>query len=131
MCPTQSSAGPLELELPATPNSVTTARHAVAEFCAGQVIDHGAVALAVTEAVANVVVHAYRDGDPGLVYVAASLDDGTLAVVISDDGQGMAPRTDSPGIGLGLALIANLTDTMQIEHGGGGTRLVMRFARAP
>jgi anti-sigma regulatory factor (Ser/Thr protein kinase) len=42
----------------------------------------------------------------------------------------MAPRTHSPGIGLGLALIANLTDTMQIEHDGGGTRLIMRFARA-
>jgi serine/threonine-protein kinase RsbW len=130
MCPTPSSAGPLELKLPATPSSVTIARHGVAEFCAGQVLDHGAVALAVTEAVANAVVHAYRDGDPGLVYVAASLDDGTLAVVISDDGKGMRPRTDSPGIGIGLALIANLTDSMQIEHDGGGTRLIMRFARA-
>jgi serine/threonine-protein kinase RsbW len=94
------------------------------------VLDQAAVALAVTEAVANAVVHAYRDGDPGLVYVAASLDDGALAVIISDDGEGMTPRTDSPGIGLGLALIANLADTMQIEHDGGGTRLIMRFARA-
>ena len=127
MCPTPSSVGPLELELPATPTSVTTARHAVAEFCNGHALDHGAVALAVTEAMANAVVHAYRDGNPGLVYVAASLDDGALGVVISDDGQGMTPRTDSPGIGLGLALIANLTDTMQIEHDGGGTRLLMRF----
>lgn len=74
-------------------------------------------------------MHAYCDGDPGLVYVAASLDDGTLAIVISDDGQGMTPRTDSPGIGLGLALIANLTDAMRIEHGGGGTRLIMLRAR--
>lgn len=130
MCPTPSSTGPLELELPATPSSVTTARHAVAEFCNGHALDHGAVALAVTEAVANAVLHAYRDGDPGLVYVAASLDDGTLAVVISDYGRGMAPRTDSPGIGVGLALIANLTDAMQVEHDGGGTRLIMRFARA-
>ena len=115
--------------MPASPSSVTIARHAVAEFCAGQVLDHGAVALAVTEAVANAVMHAYCDGEPGLVYVAASLDDGTLAVVISDDGKGMRPRTDSPGIGIGLALIANLTDSMQIEHDGGGTRLIMRFAR--
>ena len=42
----------------------------------------------------------------------------------------MTPRTDSPGMGLGLALIANLTDAMRIEHDGGGTRLIMRFARA-
>jgi hypothetical protein len=30
------------------------------------------------------------------------------------------PRTDSPGIGIGLGPIANLTETMQIEHDGGG-----------
>jgi anti-sigma regulatory factor (Ser/Thr protein kinase) len=96
--------------LPATPTSVTTVRHAVAEFCAGQVLDHGAVALAVTEAVALAVteavalavVHAYCDGEPGLVYVAASLDDGMLAVVISDDGKGMTPRTAAPGSASGL-----------------------------
>ena len=83
-----------------------------------------------TEAVANTVVHAYRGGEPGLLYVFASLDDGALAVVISDDGQGITPRADRPGIGLGLALIANLTDAMQIEHDARGTRLIMRFARA-
>ena len=129
MCPTPSSAGPLELELPATPISVKTARHAVAEFCNGHALDHWAVALAVTEAVAIAVVHAYRDGDPGLVYVAASLEDGSLAVVVSDDGQGMTPRTDSPGVGLGLALIANLTDAMRIEHDGGGTAHALRARR--
>ena len=76
--PTPSSAGPLELELPATPTSVTNRAPRRRRVCAGQVLGHGALALA--------VMHAYCDGEPGLVYVAASLDDGTLAVVISDDG---------------------------------------------
>jgi serine/threonine-protein kinase RsbW/stage II sporulation protein AB (anti-sigma F factor) len=128
MCPTHSPPGPLELELPAAPTSVTTARHAIADFCAGHALDHEAVALAVSEAVANTVVHAYLDRDPGLVYVSASLDDGALTVMISDDGQGMTPRPDSRGMGIGLALIANVTDSMHIDHDDGGTRLTMRFA---
>jgi serine/threonine-protein kinase RsbW len=129
MCPTHQSAGPLELELPAAPASVTTVRHALAEFCAGQALNHEAVALAVSEAVANIVVHAYRDREPGLVYVSARLDDDALVVVIRDDGLDVTPRTDSPGMGLGLALMSNLTDSMQIDDDARGTRLTMRFAR--
>jgi anti-sigma regulatory factor (Ser/Thr protein kinase) len=127
MCPTHSSAGQLQLELPATPTSITAARHAVAELCAGHALDHEAVALAVSEAVANAVVHAYRDRDPGLVHLSASLKGGALDVVIRDDGTGIAPRPVSPGMGLGLDLIAKLADTLEIEHDDGGTRLIMRF----
>ena len=129
MSPTHPSGERLDLELPATATSVTTVRHAVAAFCTGQAVNHEAVALAVSEAVANTVVHAYRDRDPGLVYVSARLDDRALVVVIRDDGQGITPRTDSPGLGLGLALMSNLTDSMQIDDDDRGTRLTMRFAR--
>jgi serine/threonine-protein kinase RsbW len=128
MCP-NPPAEPLELELPAAPSSVTTVRHAVAEFCAGHALNHEAVALAVSEAVANIVVHAYRDRDPGLVYVSARLDDDALVVVIRDDGHGITPRADSPGLGLGLALMSNLTDSIQIDEDARGARLTMRFAR--
>ena len=129
MCPPPSPAGPLALELPATPTSVTTARHALAEFCAGHALDHEAVALAVSEAVANAVVHAYRGRAEGFVRVSASFDDGALAVVVSDDGPGMMPRMDSPGMGIGLALIASLTSSLEVDQGSDGTRLTMRFAR--
>ena len=128
MCP-NPSAEPLELELPAEPGSVTAVRHAVAEFCTGQSLNHEAVALAVSEAVANTVVHAYRDRVPGLVYVSARLQDDALVVVIRDDGHGITPRTDSPGMGLGLALMSNLSDSIQIEDDAHGARLTMRFAR--
>jgi hypothetical protein len=49
--------------------------------------------------------------------------------VISDDGQGMTPRTDRPGLGRGLALIANLAGSLEIEHDGSSTRPIMRFTR--
>ena len=39
----------------------------------------------------------------------------------------MTPRPDSPGLGLGLPLIANLSDNLEIRDGpdGRGTELVM------
>jgi hypothetical protein len=42
----------------------------------------------------------------------------------------MLPRTASPGLGLGLSLIATLTHDMRItQTPGGGTTLRMRFMR--
>ena len=57
------------------------------------------VKLAVTEACTNVVVHAYPDGD-GPMSVSAGLSRGALTVVVSDEGRGILPRPDSPGLGL-------------------------------
>ena len=118
---------PLDLELAATAANVVTARHAVADYCADQALDHDGVALAVTEAVTNAVMHAYRDREPGTVRIFASVGDGALVVIVSDDGPGMTPRTDSPGIGLGLSLIAQLSTTVEIDGNGDGTRVIMSF----
>jgi serine/threonine-protein kinase RsbW len=91
-----------------------------------------AVELAVTEAVTNVVVHAYRDAgpadDPGRVRVALTIEDAAALVVVSDEGAGMAPRADSPGLGMGLSLIAGVCDELEIEQRHDGTRIHMRFA---
>ena len=61
--------------------------------------------VAVSEAVTNAVVHAYVDAPaPGEVEVFAKRDpDDGLEVHVSDEGRGMMPRRDSPGIGVGLA----------------------------
>ena len=121
---------PLDLELAATPACVATARHAVADYCADQDLDHDGVALAVSEAVTNVVMHAYRDREPGAVRIFASVAEGALVVVISDDGPGMTPRTDSPGIGWGLSLIANFATTVEIDRDEAGTRVALSFEHA-
>jgi anti-sigma regulatory factor (Ser/Thr protein kinase) len=85
----------------------------------------------VSEAVTNAVIHAYSDAPaPGDVEVVAQrhLDDG-LEVVVCDDGHGMKPRPDSPGVGVGLPLVATLAEQFEIEaREGGGTRLRMIFA---
>ena len=70
--------------------------------------------LAVTEACSNVVVHAYADDAPGPLEVLATLDDDTLTVVVRDEGPGIAPHPDSPGLGLGLPLIASLAESVQL-----------------
>ena len=68
-----------------------------------------------SEAVTNAVVHAYRDREhPGQVHVSASLDDEGVDIAVADDGIGLRPRTDSPGVGLGMPLIADLADRVEI-----------------
>jgi serine/threonine-protein kinase RsbW/stage II sporulation protein AB (anti-sigma F factor) len=92
------------------------------------------VRLAVSEAVTNAVVHAFRlRAQPGMVVVSVTVDDGKwIEVRVTDDGDGMAPRDDSPGPGLGLPLIHDLAD--RVEHrappAGPGTELSMRFGFA-
>ncbi len=87
------------------------------------------VCLAVSEAVGNVVLHGYVDLDePGLVEVTATLSDTDLRIVISDHGSGMRPRDHSPGMGIGLPLIATLADECEIrEREPSGTEVHLRF----
>jgi serine/threonine-protein kinase RsbW/stage II sporulation protein AB (anti-sigma F factor) len=40
--------------------------------------------------------------------------DGALTVVVSDEGRGILPRPDSPGLGLGLPLIATLASSLEL-----------------
>jgi serine/threonine-protein kinase RsbW len=86
-----------------------------------------AVKLAVSEALTNVVRHAYN-GDGGLIHVSAEVDAGRLSVLIADDGRGLRPHVDEPGMGFGLALIAEATDELAIaKRPSGGTDLRMEF----
>ena len=120
--------------VPAVPENVAQIRHAVVDLArrnnaSEQVATD--LALAVGEACANVVVHAYPPGDIGPLIVQASVvDSREIVVTVVDQGQGMTPRPDSPGLGLGLPLIANLSDRLEIQEGpdGVGTQLEMVFA---
>ena len=120
----------LELRLDAVPDSVGRARKAVVAFAGRHELASAPdVALAVTEAVTNAVVHAYRDGAAGQVRVVACALETGLLVVVRDYGCGMLPNPGSPGAGLGLAVIGALAGEMNIERPdeGGGTRIRIRF----
>ena len=124
----------LSHSLPATADSVSRLRRAVAEFAYG----HGAsdrvleaVNLAVSEALTNVVVHAYRDAAaPGPVLLVVAVRDDALTVTVADQGCGMTPRDDSPGLGLGLGLISRLADTFEIGPRAARPGVVLRMGFA-
>ena len=127
----ETDAPDLELTLPARPENVAVARHAIGGFA--DVLDVpdqtlADVKLAVTEACTNVVVHAYPGGE-GPIRLRATVTDGMLRVVVSDEGRGILPRADSPGLGLGLPLIAQMAAGFEVhERDDGGTEVRMRFA---
>ena len=96
----------------------------------GLAVDLWPVALVVSEALTNVVLHAYRDREPGRFRLHATVADGLLTVVVADDGIGMSARDDSPGLGIGLALIRRLAEAVDVEIDS-GTRLSVRMRLAP
>jgi anti-sigma regulatory factor (Ser/Thr protein kinase) len=87
--------------------------------------------LAVTEAVTNAVVHAYEPDVPGEFTVAIVVKpQRSVVVIVVDEGVGMRPRTDSPGLGLGLVLIHRLATSTEVRTpaSGRGTEIRMSFA---
>lgn len=123
----------VEITLPARAENVAIIRHALGGL--GEALDLDPqtlsdIKLAVTEACTNVVVHAYPDGT-GLMEVAADVGDGVLRIAVRDDGHGIVPRPDSPGLGLGLPLIATLSETLELgKSDDDRTEVAMTFSLA-
>jgi len=124
----------LERHALADPQAVGELRREVAAYAtqlgAGDAVRE-AVMLAVSEALTNVVVHAYVDRDPGPMIVEAWPDeDGHLRVLICDEGRGMVPRTDSPGLGVGLTIMAQTADEVRVanRHDAPGGIVSLRFS---
>ena len=115
---------------PAVADSVPRAREALSTFArsAGANSDQlDSIRLAVSEAATNVVVHAYDDR-PGQIQLDAGLTSGELWILIADDGAGMRPNVQSPGLGFGLSLISQVCDEFEIaKRSSGGLEVRMRF----
>jgi serine/threonine-protein kinase RsbW len=126
----------LRLTLPATAENVMVVRQAVAGV--GEALDLSGPRIAdlktvVSEACNNVVLHAY-EGEPGPLEVVAEPRSGELEVQVSDQGKGFRPRANDgdSSLGLGLPLIAALSDSFEISGGGGhGSRTTIRFGYTP
>ena len=120
--------------LRAQPDQVRVIRQEVRDFAREHgAADPNAVALAVSEAVTNAIVHAYVDApEPGEIEVIAQrVADDCLEILVCDEGRGMLPRRDSPGVGLGLPLVATLAESFEVQvRAGGGTQVRMEFAAA-
>jgi serine/threonine-protein kinase RsbW len=125
-----------ELTLPATAENVIVVRQAIAGVAEALGLDSSRVAdlkTVVTEACNNVVLHAY-EGDAGPLHVTAEPGDDQLVVQVADEGHGFRPRASEgdASLGIGLPLIAALSDGFEISGGAGqGSRTTIRFGYAP
>lgn len=117
--------------LPATAEHVPHVRTQVLAFADAHYPDAARdrqdIALAVTEACANTVVHAYPD-EPGEFTVTARIHDRHLIVQVSDDGIGLHHNGATGGLGLGVPLMHALADT-HITTNGRGTTTELCFPR--
>ena len=128
------AAPDVRLSMPARPEGVAVVRQALAGMADALAFDANVVAdmkMAVSEACTNVVVHAYDD-EAGMLEVDMNADDAGLTIRVRDHGSGIKPRPersrDVPALGLGLPLIAALSDAFEL-HGstGQGTEVRMTF----
>ncbi len=130
----------LELAFPAEARYLVLARLGVAGVAPAARLDPDEIAdlkLAITEACANAVRHAYPDDFVGDVLVRIALDDGSLTVEIADTGRGIvADATVARSLdgmrenGMGLSIIRSVVDELEIDSPeSGGT--IVRFTKHP
>lgn len=123
----------VRMTMAARPEGVAVVRQALAGLADALDIDAAVLAdmkMAVTEACTNVVVHAYGDGD-GMLEIEMLADADRLTIVVRDRGTGIQPRparSETAALGLGLPLIAALSDSFELRGGTGeGTEVRMTF----
>jgi stage II sporulation protein AB (anti-sigma F factor) len=118
----------VQLDLSCDATNVAIARNAVAKLArrVGASVDD--VRIAVSEAVANCIVHGYRDGKRGTIRVTGRLQRDRLLVTVADDGIGMTPNPGSSGLRLGIPLITKLCDDVRFSSSDRGTVVSMSFA---
>jgi anti-sigma regulatory factor (Ser/Thr protein kinase) len=128
-----ASPAPVILSVPAEPESVSLVRQAVtgiADMLGMSPEARDDVRIAVTEAATNVVVHAYPER-AGFMRVEVWPDSELMVIHVIDHGCGIVPRVErvTPGLGLGIQLIAALADEMSItaNDDGSGTQVGMTF----
>jgi serine/threonine-protein kinase RsbW len=129
----------IRLTIPAKAEYITLVRLALSGLSQSRPLSDetlGDLKLAVTEACSNSVRHAYRDGREGSVEIIYELHEDRLVIEVSDDGQGF-PVSERELVnvsqltegGLGIAIIRELADELELgpRDGGQGSRL--RFVK--
>ena len=119
----------LQRRYPARADQLSVARRALREWLAEVEVperERPEVVLAVGEALANAVEHAYLQVPSGAMELEASCPrDGELLIRVADQGHWRNPR--APGDrGRGLAIIEGLTDSFETKTSATGTTVTMR-----
>ena len=116
----------LRLRLPADPRVLSDVRRALRRWLRDGGADDGEtteVTLAVNEACANAIEHAYSPA-PATFEVGARASNGDVMISVSDVGQWRSPRGRNRG--RGLTIIDAAMDEVEIRSNAAGTEIVMR-----
>ncbi len=121
-----------ERAVPAAPVNVSMVRKELSAALADVRVDADRrydIALVMTEAAGNAVRHAYPPMRPGLLYIEAAITRRNLLLRVCDCGRGICPRTENPGLGIGLSLMTRLADGIEIAPNRtvSGTRVSAMF----
>jgi anti-sigma regulatory factor (Ser/Thr protein kinase)/putative methionine-R-sulfoxide reductase with GAF domain len=124
----QNSTVPAELHLrlPAQPKTLAHVRRVLRRWLIHRGADEADVAevtIAVSEACANAIEHAYSPA-PAAFKLDATGGDGEVTIAIRDEGRWRAPR--GSGRGRGLSIMVAAMDDVQIDRTETGTQVVMR-----
>jgi serine phosphatase RsbU (regulator of sigma subunit)/anti-sigma regulatory factor (Ser/Thr protein kinase) len=116
----------LEVEVPAAAEQLATVRHLIRRWVTakgGTDDDCAAFAIAVTEACANSVEHAYGPGDE-TIDLRAKLNDGEAIVSVEDHGGWREPRGGNRG--RGIPVMEEFMDDVAIDRRDEGTTVRLR-----
>jgi anti-sigma regulatory factor (Ser/Thr protein kinase) len=115
----------------AVPPSIPSARTELADFAARSGVGEDQlhrIRLSVSEALTNVVEHAYENED-GQIELFGTIADGELWVLVADEGRGFRQGHPSEGLGLGLVSMALFSDGLTIANRSWrGLEVRMRFS---
>ncbi|NUT97236.1 MAG: ATP-binding protein [Saccharothrix sp.] len=117
------------VEIPAEAGLLSTVRVHLDQWLLGIGLsddDRYDLLVAVNEAVSNAVEHAYDPGSAGRVRVAGEVrPDGSVHVVVSDDGSWRVPPIELSDRGRGLLLMRENVDEVQVDRSATGTRVTL------
>jgi anti-sigma regulatory factor (Ser/Thr protein kinase) len=125
-------ASTLEVRADATPESIRPLREAVGSLAnetGMSSVQVEAIKFCFSEAITNVVRHAYPESEPGPVDVSARVVGDELVVTVADRGrwpEDQLPYPEDEG-GFGLAFISRLTDGCTFTATSDGTTVEMLF----
>ncbi|MFI9814685.1 ATP-binding protein [Saccharothrix variisporea] len=117
------------VEIPADAGLLSTVRVHLDEWLLGLGLsddDRYDLVVAVNEAVSNAVEHAYAPGAAGSVRVAGEVrPDGSVHVVVADDGTWRVPPVELSDRGRGLLLMRENVDEVRVDRSATGTRVTL------
>jgi len=123
-------ADPLVLDLPAEAASLVTVRRSLGRWLSAAEVTPdvvGALQVAVGEACANAVDHAYPPGTPGTMQVRVSVEPGgRVTAVVADHGGWRTPDADPGDRGRGLLIMHQLLEDVEISRRPDGTTVTLR-----